>query len=269
MKPNVLILRAPGTNCDVETAYAFEKAGAVAERIHINRVLEKPELLAQFQILCFPGGFSYGDDISSGRILSSQILHHLYEPLQAFREAGKLVLGICNGFQILIKTGLLIPVTGEPLATLAWNNCGRFQDRWVELKKHPNCQNVFLKGIDRLYIPAAHAEGRFVVKDAETLRQFEASGQIALQYAPLDFSRFEEAAKYDVNGILQYPDNPNGAVANIAGLGDTTGRVLGLMPHPERHIDPTQHPQWTHMSELPAEGEGLRMFRNAVEFFND
>ncbi|MBE6426181.1 MAG: phosphoribosylformylglycinamidine synthase subunit PurQ [Thermoguttaceae bacterium] len=268
MKPNVLILRAPGTNCDLETAYAFEKAGAATERIHVNRLLEDPSLFEKFQILCFPGGFSYGDDISSGRILSSQLLHNLSDQLQKFRDAGKLVLGICNGFQILIKTGLLIPVDGEPLATLAWNNCQRFQDRWVELKTHANCKNVFLKGIDRLYIPAAHAEGRFVVKDAETLKKFEENGQIALQYAPLDFSKFEEAAKYDANGILQYPDNPNGAVANIAGLGDETGRVLGLMPHPERHIDPTQHPRWTRRDVQPEEGEGLQMFRNAVEYFN-
>ncbi|MDO4630521.1 MAG: phosphoribosylformylglycinamidine synthase subunit PurQ [Planctomycetia bacterium] len=267
MKPNVLILRAPGTNCDLETAYAFEKAGATTERIHINRLLEEPALFENFQILCFPGGFSYGDDISSGRILSSQLLHNLSDQLQKFRDAGKLVLGICNGFQILIKTGLLIPVDAEPLATLAWNDCQRFQDRWVELKTHANCKSVFLKGIDRLYIPAAHAEGRFVVKDAETLKKFEKNGQIALQYDALNFSKFDEPATYNENGILQYPDNPNGATANIAGLCDETGRVLGLMPHPERHIDATQHPQWTRRKVQPAEGEGLQMFRNAVEYF--
>lgn len=267
MTPNVLILRAPGTNCDVETAYAFEKAGATTQRLHVNRLLENPGLFEQFQILCFPGGFSYGDDIASGRILANQIRLRLSDELKKFRDAGKLVLGICNGFQILVKTGLLFPVEDDPAATLAWNNCQRFQDRWVELTKPANCENVFLRGVERMYIPMAHAEGRFVVRDVATLAKFEAAGQVALQYAPLDFSKFATPAVADEKGILPFPDNPNGAVANIAGLGDETGRVLGLMPHPERHIDATQHPRWTRRSEQPAEGEGMVMFRNAVEYF--
>ncbi|MDO4582605.1 MAG: phosphoribosylformylglycinamidine synthase subunit PurQ [Planctomycetia bacterium] len=270
MTPNVLILRAPGTNCDLETAYAFEKAGATTERIHINRLLENPTLFEPFQILCFPGGFSYGDDVASGRILANQIRFHLAEQLQAFRDAGKLILGICNGFQVLVKTGLLFPVDEPegPWATLAWNDCGRFQDRWVELTVHPQSKNVFLRGLERMYIPMAHAEGRFVTRDAQTLAQLEANGQIALQYSPLTMPRWEDASeKYDANGILAFPDNPNGAIANIAGVGDETGRVLGLMPHPERHIDATQHPQWTRRREQPGEGECLQVFRNAVEFF--
>lgn len=269
MTPQVLILRAPGINCDLETAYAFEKAGAKAQRIHINQLLESPRLFESFQILCVPGGFSYGDDISSGRILANQIQLYLADVLAAFRDAGKLVLGICNGFQVLIKTGLLVDVHGEsgPDATLVWNNCGHFQDRWVRLKTHPQTNNVFLRGIESMYIPMAHAEGRFVARDAETFARLESQGQIALEYAPLNLSKLESPAACDARGTLQFPDNPNGAEGNVAGLSDTTGRVLGLMPHPERHIVPTQHPQWTRRSEQPAEGDGMKIFRNAVQFF--
>lgn len=273
MTPHVLILRAPGTNCDLETAFAFEKAGAKTERLHVNRLLENPAIFADFQILCFPGGFSYGDDIASGRILANQLHHHLSDELMAFRDAGKLVLGICNGFQILIKTGLLFPVHDDetPAATLAWNDCGRFQDHWVNLAVSPGTNSVFLRGISELYIPMAHAEGRFVTKDAATLARLEAEGRLALKYAPLPATAWNPAPRgtYDEDGILSYPANPNQAMGNVAGMCDETGRVLGLMPHPERHIDAVQHPHWTRMDEekRPAEGAGLKMFRNAVEFF--
>lgn len=270
--PHVLILRAPGTNCDLETAYAFQQAGATTERLHINRLLEEPGLFKRFQILCFPGGFSYGDDVASGRILANQMQHHLSEELMAFRDAGKLVLGICNGFQVLIKTGLLLnDVPGEePSATLAWNNCGCFQDRWVRLVTCPRSHNVFLRGIEEMYIPMAHAEGRFAARDLETLKKLDTSGQLALRYAPLQRSPWDKESEqdaYNAHGILQFPDNPNGAMANTAGVSDLTGRVLGLMPHPERHITPTQHPQWTRRSTQPKEGDGMKIFHNAVEFF--
>ncbi len=272
MAPHVLILRAPGVNCDQETAYAFEKAGATTERLHVNRLLENPSLFEQFQVLCLPGGFCYGDDIASGRILANQLHHHLSDRLMAFRDAGKLVLGICNGFQVLIKTGLLFPITDDqqPLATLTWNACGRFQDRWVKLETDPRSKCVFLRDIQSVYIPVAHAEGRFVTKDAATLRALDEAGQLALRYAPQDATPWGgNAPLYDENGILAYPANPNGAMANVAGMCDETGRVLGLMPHPERHISPTQHPRWTRETpgNLPAEGDGLQLFRNAVEYF--
>ena len=273
MTPHVLILRAPGTNCDLETAFAFEKAGAVAERLHVNRLLENPTIFKEFQILCFPGGFSYGDDIASGRILANQLHHHLSDELMAFRDAGKLVLGICNGFQILMKTGLLFPHTDDetPPATLGWNDCGRFQDHWVNLAVSPKTNSVFLRGITSMYIPMAHAEGRFVTKDTATLEKLEAEVRLALKYAPLPATAWSGAERgtYDEHGILSYPMSPNRAMANVAGISDETGRVLGLMPHPERHIDAVQHPHWTRIlrEELPAEGDGMKMFRNAVEFF--
>ncbi len=163
--PRVLVLRAPGTNCDKETAYAFEQAGGIARPVHVRELLGSPRLLAEHQILCLPGGFSYGDDIASGRILGNQLREHLADALLQFRDAGKLVLGICNGFQVLMKTGLLdVEDTQGPLATLAWNNSGHYEARWVSLAVQPgNC--VFLAGIEHIEMPVAHAEGRFLVRD--------------------------------------------------------------------------------------------------------
>ena len=246
--PHVLILRAPGTNCDVETAVAFERAGAQSETLHINRLLENPSLFERFQILCVPGGFSYGDDLAAGRIFGNQIQHHLADDLARFKEAGKLMLGICNGFQVLMKSPVLLESNSGkgPAATLTLNDCGRYQDRWVRLEVH-GTKCVFLKGIERMYLPVAHAEGKFVARDAETLRLLDAAGQLVLRYVPAD--------------------NPNGAQADVAGVCDSTGRVLGLMPHPERHIDPTQHPRWTR-GEAGSVGDGLQLFVNAVRYFS-
>jgi phosphoribosylformylglycinamidine synthase I len=257
VQPRVLILRAPGTNCDVESAFAFERAGAVAERLHVNRLLESPRRLAEFQVLCLPGGFSYGDDLGAGTILGNQIRHHLFDCLHEFKAAGKLVLGICNGFQILIRSGILLdaPTAAGPAATLSFNASGKFEDRWVRLKATGGTC-VFFAGIDSMYLPVAHAEGRFVPSNAATLAALEAHGQLALRYQS---EKGESPARY--------PENPNGAVADVAGVCDVTGRVCGLMPHPERHIDPTHHPRWTR-GALAAEGDGLAVFRNAVAFFN-
>jgi phosphoribosylformylglycinamidine synthase subunit PurQ / glutaminase len=245
--PKGLVLRAPGTNCDAETALAFERAGAKAETLHINRLLEKPALFQQFQILCIPGGFSYGDDLGAGRILGNQIQHHLADELARFKDDGKLMLGICNGFQVLMKSPVLLDQDAAkgPAATLTTNDCGRYHDCWVRLETH-GAKCVFLAGVERMYLPVAHAEGKFVARDAETLRQLDSAGQLVLRYVAAD--------------------NPNGAEANVAGVCDSTGRVLGLMPHPERHIDPTHHPRWTR-GEASPEGDGLKLFHNAVRYF--
>jgi phosphoribosylformylglycinamidine synthase len=245
--PNVLILRAPGTNCDAETALAFEQAGAKTQVLHVNRLLERPALFQSFQILCIPGGFSYGDDLGAGRILGNQIQHHLADELARFKADGKLILGICNGFQVLMKSPVLLephPLRG-PAATLTTNDCGRYHDAWVRLQvAGPNC--VFLAGIERMYLPVAHAEGKFVLRDQQVLEELDAAGQLVLRYVAAD--------------------NPNGSMADVAGVCDPTGRVLGLMPHPERHIDPTQHPRWTRGQARPT-GDGLQLFRNAVDYF--
>ena len=255
---NVLILRAPGTNCDQETAFAFQRAGARTEVLHINRLLEKPDLFKQFQILCIPGGFSYGDDIAAGRIFGNLMQHHLAEELEEFKADGKLILGICNGFQVLMKSPVLLESDREKgtAATLALNDSGRYEDRWVCLEtKGAKC--AFFKGIERMYLPVAHAEGKFVARDEETLGQLDSAGQLSLRYV---------SKQANGSGPVRFPDNPNGSQGDVAGVCDSTGRVLGLMPHPERHIDPTQHPRWTR-GEAKSTGDGLQVFINAVEYF--
>ena len=265
--PNVLILRAPGTNCDREAAFAFETAGARAEFLHINRLLENPDLFRQFQILCIPGGFSYGDDVAAGRILGNQIRHHLADHMAEFKADGKLILGICNGFQVLIKSGVLLEADRDngPPATLTYNDSGKFEDRWVRLDVR-GAKSVFLAGIDAMYLPVAHAEGKFVTRDEQVLGQLDAGGQLVLRYLPLD-GNAAPAQQSSSPHAVPYPDNPNGSVADVAGICDATGRVLGLMPHPERHVDPTHHPRWTRGEAGPA-GDGLKVFENAVEYFS-
>lgn len=250
----VLILRAPGANCDAETQFAFTLAGAAADRIHINRLRESPALLQRYQVLVVPGGFTYGDDVAAGRILANQLASFLGDALRKFRDSGRLLLGICNGFQVLLKAGLLVPADEDgPVATLAHNDCGKFEDRWVHLAVTPG-KCPFLTGLDRLYLPVAHGEGRFVCRLDWHLQGLVQTGQAVVRYV-------------DTNGNPgSYPVNPNGSQADIAGLCDPTGHVLGLMPHPERHVLPTQHPQWTR-NGLAAEGDGLAIFRNAVKFF--
>src|SRR5208283_1740462 len=181
--PHVLILRAPGTNCDQETAFAFETAGATTETLHVNRLLESPALLDRFQILCIPGGFSFGDDVAAGQIFAVQMRHHLAGRLADFKAAGKLILGICNGFQVIIKSGILLDDEPHgPPATLTYNDSGKYEDRWVRLGvTSEKC--VFLRGIERMYLPVAHGEGKFIARDDAALARLEAAGQLALRYA--------------------------------------------------------------------------------------
>jgi len=254
-KPRVLILRAPGANCDTEAGFAFEQAGALAEPLHINRLREQPALLQQYQILVVPGGFTYGDDVAAGKILANELQHFLGDALHQFRAKEKLILGICNGFQVLLKAGLILPPDEDgPLTTLAHNTSGRFEDRWIYLQARPG-RCVFLQGYEQLHVPIAHGEGRFVCRAPWILKGLDQAGQVVLRYV-------------DAEGRPgPYPINPNGAQGDVAGLCDISGRVLGLMPHPERHVLPTQHPRWTREG-LAAEGQGLRLFRNAVEYFS-
>jgi phosphoribosylformylglycinamidine synthase subunit PurQ / glutaminase len=253
--PSVLILRAPGANCDEETQFAFELAGATAERIHVNRLREQPALLNRFQILVVPGGFTYGDDVAAGKILANELTTFLGDVLRRFRDQEKLILGVCNGFQVLLKAGLIIPPDEDgPLATLA-NNARGYQDRWLQLKAIPG-QCPFLTGVESLLLPMAHGEGNFVCRKDWILKGLEQAGQIVLTYT---LPNGQPAA-----GV--FPHNPNGSQGDVAGACDATGRVLGLMPHPERHALPTQHPRWTREG-LKAEGDGIQLFRNAVQFF--
>lgn len=257
-KPRVLILRSPGTNCNEETAHAFQLAGAQTEQLHIQSLLEAPERMDDCQIFCLPGGFSYGDDIAAGRILGNQVRLRLADACRRFRDAGKLVLGICNGFQVLMNTGLLdIDDDTGPAATLTRNDCGKFEARWVHLSVAAG-ECVFLAGMDRMQLPVAHAEGKFVFRNEAARERLASAGRLVLQYAA-------PAGGETTGGQVAYPANPNGAEANVAGISDSTGRVLGLMPHPERFVDTTQHPQWTRGNVVQA--DGLRVFENAVSYF--
>ena len=257
-----IVLRAAGINCDMETEYALEAAGAQAQCIHINRLIEDKSVLERFHILVFPGGFSYGDDVAAGKILANQVIHHLSETLQRFVDDGKLVLGICNGFQVLVKAGILPETTNhEPratsdgrLVTITYNDSGKFEDRWVYLA--PQTENcVFIEPGRQIYLPIAHGEGKVVAKDQTTLEKLKSDGHIAFKYV-------------DENGKEgPYPINPNGSMDSIAGLTDTTGRVLGLMPHPERHVRPTQHPHWSRHE--PQTTDGMTIFNNAVKYMQN
>ncbi|MDZ4848380.1 MAG: phosphoribosylformylglycinamidine synthase I [Pirellulaceae bacterium] len=259
-KPRVLVLRAPGTNCDVETAFAFQMAGAEAVSIHVQQLIERPILADSFQILCFPGGFSYGDDIAAGRVLATQLNVHLRDAIESFRSEDRLVLGICNGFQVMMRLGIFFnDTTSTPPATLTWNQQGRFEDRWVHLKVC-NPSSPFLNGIDQIFLPMAHAEGRFVVRDENAKKRLIDQQQIAIRYCDANGLTSDE--------VLDFPINPNGAALNLAGLCDESGHVFGLMPHPERHLFATHHPFWTRREVQPEHGEGLAIFKNAVAFFN-
>jgi len=253
MKPKVLVIRAAGTNCDVETAYAFELAGAVAERVYIDEV--KNTDLSQYHIIALPGGFTYGDDISAGKILANEIKYTLRERFIEFIEKEKLIIGICNGFQVLVKCGILPAFNTHfesQSVSLVTNDSERFEDRWVYLKVNSE-RSVFTRGIEPVItLPVAHAEGKFVVKDDVILKAIE--NHIVFRYV----NRNGDAAGY--------PSNPNGSVLNIAGIADKSGRILGLMPHPERHISYLQHPYYTRRGGSEV-GDGLCIFKNAVDYF--
>jgi phosphoribosylformylglycinamidine synthase len=251
MNPRAIVLRAPGTNCDEEAAYALERAGALAETWHINQVFASPAVLDRFQILIIPGGFSYGDDLGAGRILATRIGTTLGEALRRFHDRGGLVMGICNGFQVLVRAGLL-PGGPSSRTTLAANESGRFEDRWVRLLPRPGL-SPFVTFSEPIELPVAHGEGRFLMADSNRLSALESTGQVVLQYADLGARPTQE-----------YPANPNGSAHAVAGVCDPTGRIFGLMPHPERSIEPWHHPRWTRQ---PTEAYGRRIFESAVRTF--
>lgn len=259
----VIVLRTAGTNCDKETAFAFEQAGASPELVHINQLSDGEKRLGDYQILAIPGGFSYGDDIASGKILANELKYKIEDDIQNFVKDGKLIIGICNGFQILVKAGLLPNISGNfktTESTLTLNDSARFEDRWVYLKNpqsaahSPRSKCVWTQGIKNvIYLPVAHGEGKFMPKDKKILEYLKKEGMIVFEYV-------------DEGGNFKgYPYNPNGSVENIAGICDKTGRIFGLMPHPERHISYLQHPRWTR-SNYRNEGDGLAIFKNGVRF---
>jgi len=265
-KVKALVLTGNGTNCEREMAHACRLAGAEATVVHTAEVFAGRVRLADYDFLNLPGGFLDGDDLGAakagavrfryGRVRDNGT-HRFFDDLLAFVAAGKLVLGVCNGFQLLVKLGLLPALGeryGEPFASLTHNDSGRFEDRWVYLRVEPATPCVFTRGLDRLYYPVRHGEGKFVTASPRVLAEMEAAGLVALRYT-------------DPQGdpTQAYPWNPNGSPAAVAGVCDPTGRVFGLMPHPEAFLHRTNHPRWTR-EDLPEEGQGLALFRNAVEY---
>ncbi len=259
-----LVLRAPGINCDHETAHACRLVGFDTDLVHINQLIKTPQLLLDYALLVIPGGFSYGDDLGAGTLLAKNLTIHLGPQLRQFIDEGRPVLGICNGFQVLVRAGLLPGVdvgtdvinpvpTENPTGTLIDNVSAQFECRWVTLAPQPSVC-IFTRDIERpIELPVAHGEGQFVLKGA--LASLQARGQIPFVYA----SR--------TGREVSYPDNPNGSVANIAGICNARGNVFGLMPHPERYVQPLQHPQ--RRGPLNKEGDGLLIFKNAYHYASE
>lgn len=256
--PRALVLRAAGSNCDEETAFAFEAVGAEVELVHINRIVEGEKKIKDFHILAIPGGFTYGDDVSAGKILANELRYKVGDDLLRFFEEGKLIIGICNGFQVLAKAGLLprVDFGARQSVTLTNNDSGKFEDRWVYLKVQESPCVFTRNAPEMIYVPVAHAEGKFLPASEDVLEELQKNNQIVATYAKPDGSEPE------------YPWNPNGSIGHVAGICDPSGRIFGLMPHPERHFHPTHHPRWTREG-LQAEGEGVFVFRNAVEYIKE
>jgi phosphoribosylformylglycinamidine synthase len=261
-EPRALILVGFGINCDYETEHAFQLAGATAERVHLNDLLDNKVMLAWYNIIALPGGFSFGDHVASGRVLANRLRYGLGSELMSFVADGGLVMGICNGFQVLVKMGMLpgFDAGFKQQVTLTLNDSGKFEDRWVYLKPNPNSKCVFSQGISSLYLPVRHGEGKFLVDSDGTLERLRANEQVVFRYCGPDGQRLDPAS-----GAPSYPFNPNGSLDDIAGICDPTGRIFGMMPHPEGYLYRENHPRWTR-EELPPEGPGRQVFRNAVEY---
>ncbi len=267
---NVLVLTGYGLNCDHETAHAFTLAGAVSTRVHINALIDRDVTLDGFHILVFGGGFSWGDDHGAGVVQAVRMKTHLGEAIEHFIQSGKLVIGICNGFQTLVNMGLLPGFDNDYRSrkvALIHNDCGNFRDDWVNLKVNGKSPCVFTQGMDTMEYPVRHGEGKFYA-EPDVMKLLTEQNQIALRYALGNGT--------PANG--KFPENPNGSVNDIAGICDQTGRVFGLMPHPEAYSHAVNHPAWTRHKELAIragkpldafETPGIRLFRNGVNYIRN
>ena len=262
-----IVITGNGTNCEMEMAHACRLAGAdEVDIVHICSLLYGEKSLDDYHFLNLPGGFLDGDDLGSAKAGANRILHaaiagkteKLYDQFARFIRDGKLILGVCNGFQLMVKTGLLPGFDNDYVTqtvTLTHNDSGRFEDRWIYLKVNPDSPCVFTRGIQGLYLPVRHGEGKFLAKDQDLINRLHRDRLVTLQYSD---SHYQEAT-------MAYPDNPNGSLDGIAGICNDTGRIFGLMPHPEAYLHYTNHPRWTRET-LPEEGMGLAIFKNAIEF---
>ena len=258
MRPKVLVLTGYGINCDYETEFAFDLAGARAQRVHLNDIIADRARLNEFQILAIPGGFSFGDDIASGKVLANKLKYNLAAELKRFIDDGKPIIGICNGFQVMVRLGLLPAFDrdyGAQVASLTFNDSGRFEARWVYLKVNQDSPCIFTRGMEGIYLPLRNGEGKFIPQGEGVRHRLWRNHHVVLQYVD------------DGGRPGGYPWNPNGSIDGIASLCDETGRIFGLMPHPEAFIFRTNHPRWTR--ENLGEGEGLAIFRNAVRWVSD
>lgn len=265
-----IVIAGNGTNCERETAHACRLGGAdVVDIVHISELLSGRALLQDYHFLNLAGGFLDGDDLGSAKAGANRLLHapikgsteHLSEHLRKFIADGKLIMGVCNGFQLMVKMGLLPAFGGDftQTATLTFNDNGRFEDRWVYLKADPASPCVFTRGLDGITLPVRHGEGKLVVDSEANLKKIEEKHLGVLKYCLPDYSAT----------TMDYPLNPNGSTAAIAGLCDETGRLFGLMPHPEAYMHRTHHPRWTRETDLPEDGMGLWLYKNAVRFIRD
>ena len=263
-KPKALIFSGYGINCEEETKFGFRLSGVEADIVHINDCIDRPGILLRYQILAIPGGFSYGDDTGAGNAYANKLKNHLWEPLLRFTTGDRLLIAICNGFQILVNTGLLSGLQktrGTKDIALLQNESSRLIDRWTDLKNFGT--SPWLRGMSAFSLPIGHGEGRLYTKP-ETLEQMKKNGMIALRYV-----------KGDICTYQNLPANPTGTMDDIAGVTDKTGKILGLMPHPERALFFTQLPHWTYLKEvytrrgiaMPTEGPGLQIFKNAFSYF--
>ncbi|MBI3289677.1 MAG: phosphoribosylformylglycinamidine synthase I [Elusimicrobia bacterium] len=250
--PKVLVLRAAGTNCELETANAFKAVGGAPELVHICELSSGKKRLMDYAILSIPGGFSYGDDVGAGKVLANQVRHTLTD-LRQFVRLGRPVIGICNGFQVLVKAGILPHSNAcDQSASFTVNDSGKFEARWTHLRINTQSSCLFFKGLpEMIELPVAHGEGKLVLKSPRHLEDLKKTKSIALQYVTED------------GKLMGYPHNPNGSIFNIAGLTNPEGNVLGLMPHPERFVSLHHHPNWTRQTYRKAP-VGLEMFKNAV-----
>ena len=266
-----IVVTGYGTNCEMEMAHGCRLGGSeIVDIVHMSELLNGKRRLDDYHFLNLPGGFLDGDDLGSAKAAANRIRYanvagsgeRFYDQILRFIKAGKLILGVCNGFQLMVKLGLLPNLEGgkepEQEATLTSNDSGRFEDRWVYLKVNPRSRCIFTKGLKGVYLPVRHGEGKFIPRDETIQKELKEKELITLQYS-------DEAFK---EPCMDYPCNPNGAIEAVAGICDPTGRLMGMMPHPEAYLHRTNHPRWTR-EELPEEGMGVAFFKNAVEYIRD